>query len=87
MHMPRAASFRTKLYYVVFFGLVVPFSNLLALYYDVAAYKVLSLSLNNMPAPQRELTNKAAKIIANCKVVLGTSDGKLPETHGTTNTG
>jgi len=71
------------LYYAVFFGPVVPFSNLLALFYDVYAYTVLSKSLNNMPAPQRELTNKAAKIIANCKVVLGTSEGKLPQTHGT----
>ncbi len=82
-HDQRAASFRTKLYYAVFFGPVVPFSNVLALYYDVYAYTVLSLSLNNMPAPHRELTIKAAKIIANCKVVLGTSEGKLPETHGT----
>ncbi len=82
-HDQRAASFRTKLYYAVFFGPVVPFSNVVALYYDVYAYTLLSLSLNNMPAPQRQLTNKAAKIIANCKVVLGTSEGKLPETHGT----
>ncbi|CAM6027234.1 unnamed protein product [Sphagnum balticum] len=82
-HDQRAASFRTKLYYAVFFGPVVPFSNVLALYYDVYAYTALSKSLNNMPVPQRELTNKAAKIIANCKVVLGTSEGKLPETHGT----
>jgi hypothetical protein len=83
-HIQRAASFRTKLYYAVFFGPVAPFSNLLALYCDVYAYIVLSLSLNNMPAPQREreLTDKAAKIIANCKVVLGTSEGMLPETHG-----
>jgi hypothetical protein len=71
------------LYYAVFFGPVVPFSNLLALYYDVAAYKVLSLSLINIPAPHAELRDKAAKIIANCKVVLGTSEGKLPPTHGT----
>jgi hypothetical protein len=55
---------------------------LLALYYDVAAYKVLSLSLSNMPSPHGELRDKAAKIIANCKVVLGTSEGKLPPTHG-----
>jgi hypothetical protein len=82
-HAQRAASFRTKLYYAVFFGPLVPFSNLLALYYDVAAYKALSLSLINMPAPHGELTDKAAKIIANCKVVLGTSEGKLPPTHGT----
>lgn len=82
-HAQRAASFRTKLYYAVFFGPLVPFSNLLALYYDMAAYKALSLSLINMPAPHGELTDKAAKIIANCKVVLGTSEGKLPPTHGT----
>jgi hypothetical protein len=71
------------LYYAVSFGPVVPFSNLLALFYDVYAYTVLRLSLDNMPAPQRELTKKAAKIVANCKVVLGTSEGKLPQTHGT----
>ncbi len=82
-HDQRAASFLTKLYYAVFFGPVVPFSNVLALYYDAHASRALSKSLHNMPAPQRELTNKAAKIIANCKVVLGTSEGKLPHTHGT----
>ncbi|CAK9222433.1 unnamed protein product [Sphagnum troendelagicum] len=82
-HDQRPTSFRTKLYYAVFFGPVVPFSSLLALFYDLGAHRVLSQSLNNMPAPQRELTNKAAKIIANCKVVLGTSEGKLPQTHGT----
>jgi hypothetical protein len=82
-HIQRAASFRTKLYYAVYFGPVAPFPNLLALFYDVYAYTLLSLSLNNMPAPQRELTDKAAKIIANCKVVLGTSEGRLPQTHGT----
>ncbi|CAM6055515.1 unnamed protein product [Sphagnum tenellum] len=82
-HIQRAASFRTKLYYAVSFGPVAPFPNLLALFYDVYAYTLLSLSLNNMPAPQRELTDKAAKIIANCKVVLGTSEGRLPQTHGT----
>jgi hypothetical protein len=57
--------------------------NLQALFYNLGAYRVLSQSLNNMPDPQRELTKKAAKIIANCKVVLGTSEGKLPQTHGT----
>jgi hypothetical protein len=83
-HDQRAASFRTKLYYAVTFGPVAPFPNLLALYYDVYAYTVLSLSLNNMRVPpQRERAKKAAKIIANCKVVLGTSEGKLPQTHGT----
>ncbi|CAK9271106.1 unnamed protein product [Sphagnum jensenii] len=82
-HDQRAASFRTKLYYAVFFGPVVPFSNLLALYYDVYAYTVLSESINNMDDPQREDAKKAAKIIANCKIVLGTSEGKLPQTHGT----
>jgi hypothetical protein len=82
-HIQRAASFRTKLYYAVFFGPVAPFENLLVLYYDVYAYAVLSLSLNNMPVRERELAKKAAKIIANCKVVLGTSEGRLPQTHGT----
>ncbi len=82
-HNQRAASFRTKLYYAVLFGPVAPLTNLQALFYDLGAYRVLSRSLNNMPDPQRELTEKAAKIIANCKVVLGTSVGKLPQTHGT----
>ncbi|KAH9569614.1 hypothetical protein CY35_03G142400 [Sphagnum magellanicum] len=82
-HNQHAASFRTKLYYAVFFGPVAPFSNLLVLNCDVYTYAVLNLSLKNMPAPQRELTDKAAKIIANCKVVLGTSEGRLPQTHGT----
>jgi hypothetical protein len=60
---------------------------LLALFYDLGAHRVLSKSLNNMPdGPQEEVkkaAKKAAKIIANCKVVLGTSEGKLPQTHGT----
>ncbi|CAK9222413.1 unnamed protein product [Sphagnum troendelagicum] len=82
-HGQRAASFRKMLYYVIFFGPVAPFRNLLALFYDLGAYTVLIINLNNMPAPQRELAKKAAKIIANCKVVLGTSEEKLPQTHGT----
>jgi hypothetical protein len=81
-HIERAASFRAKLFYAVLFGPVAPFWNLLALYSDVHAYTVLSQSLDNMPARQRLLAKKAAKIIANCKVVLGTSEGKLPQTHG-----
>jgi len=79
----RAATFRTKLYYAISFGPVAPLTNLQALFYDLRAYRVLSESLNNMPDPQRELAKKAAKIIANCKVVLGTSVGMLPQTHGT----
>ncbi|CAK9221318.1 unnamed protein product [Sphagnum troendelagicum] len=86
-HDQRAASFRRKMYYVVFFGPVALFTNLLALFYDLGAHRLLSKSLNNMPANmpgrERELAKKAAKIIANCKVVLGTSEGKLPQTHGT----
>jgi hypothetical protein len=90
-HDQRAASFRRKLYYVVFFGPVALFTNLLALFYDLGAHRLLSKSLNNMPdnmpdnmpGRERELAKKAAKIIANCKVVLGTSEGKLPQRHGT----
>ncbi len=82
-HDQRAASFRKKLYYVVFFGPVALFTNLLALFYDLGAHRLLSKSLNNMSDLQRELAKKAAKIIANCKVVLGTSEGKLRQTHGT----
>ncbi len=81
-HKQRAASFRTKLSYAVFFGPVAPLTNLRALFYDLCAYTVLSESLNNMDDPQREDAKKAAKIIANCKVVLGTSVGNIPRTHG-----
>jgi hypothetical protein len=58
-HQP-AASFRTKLYDAVFFGPVAPFTNLLVLFYDLGSYRLLIKSLNNMPAPQRELGEKAA---------------------------
>ncbi len=78
-----AASFRTKLYDAVFFGPVAPLTTLLALSYDLASYRLLIRSLDDMPAPQRELGEKAAKIIANCEVVLGTGEGELPQTHGT----
>jgi hypothetical protein len=82
-HKQRAASFRTKLSSAVFFGPIAPLTNLRALFYDLCAYTVLSESLNNMDDPQREDAKKAAKIIANCKVVLGTSEGSIPQTHGT----
>jgi hypothetical protein len=86
-HDQRAASFRKKLYYVVSFGPVALFTNLLALFYDLGAHRVLSKSLNNMPAPQRELPKKAAKIIAHCKVVLGTSEEKATTNTWNSNTG
>jgi hypothetical protein len=33
---------------------------------------------------ERRTAKTVAKITANCKVVLGTSEGKIPETHGAT---
>ncbi|CAM6022980.1 unnamed protein product [Sphagnum balticum] len=78
-------SFRRKLKYVVSSGHLAPFANLFLMIHAHSAYSVLSKIINDMPDdPQRiKLSEKMIKIIASCKVVVGTSEGKIPATHGT----
>jgi hypothetical protein len=54
---------------------------------DLVEYTGLSRLLGDISYQgERRTAKTAAKIIAHCKVVLGTSEGKIPETHvsGTT---
>jgi len=73
------------LLYAVFTGPFSPYNNLKKLFVDLVEYKGLSRLLGDISDQgERRTAKTVAKIIANCKVVLGTSEGKIPETHGTT---
>jgi len=77
--------FRRKLKYVVCSGQHAPFANLFLMILAHSAYSVLSSIINDMPDDPRRIkpSEKMIKIIASCKVVVGTSEGKIPATHGT----
>jgi hypothetical protein len=53
-----------------------------------SAYSVLSRIINDMPDDPQGIkpSEKMIKIIASCKVVVGTSEGIIPATHGTIHT-
>jgi hypothetical protein len=70
---------------VVCFGHLAPFANLLLLIYAHSAYSVLTRIINDMPDDPRRIkpSEKMIKITASCKVVVGTSEGQIPATHGT----
>jgi hypothetical protein len=73
------------LLYAVFNGPFSPYDNLKKLFLDLVEYTGLSRLLGDISDQgERRTAKTVAKIIANCKVVLGTSEGKIPETHGTT---
>lgn len=75
----------SKLLYAVFNGPFSPHNNLKKLFLDLVEYTGLSRLLGDISYQgERRTAKTAAKIIAHCKVVLGTSEGKIPETHGTT---
>jgi len=81
-------SFRRKLKYVVYSGQLAPFANLFLMILAHSAYSVLSRIINDMPNDPRSIkpSEKMIKIIASCKVVVGTSEAKIPATHGTLHT-
>jgi len=75
----------SKLLYAGFNGPFSPYNNLKKLFLDLVEYTGLSRLLGDISDQgERRTAKTAAKIIANCKVVLGTSEGKIPEKHGTT---
>lgn len=77
-------SFRRKLKYVVCSGHLAPFANLFLMILAHSAYSVLSRIINDMPDDPRGIkpSEKIIKIIASCKVVVGTREGSIPATHG-----
>ncbi len=76
------AAFWKQLLYAAFFGPIAPFANLSLLIKDVAAYRVLVKSLSNLEHARRRPSKEVAKIITSCQVLVGTSEGKISETHG-----
>jgi len=81
-------SFRRKLKYVVCSGHLVPFANLFLMIHAHSGYSVLSRIINDMPDDRRGIkpSENMIMIIASCKVVVGTSEGIIPATHGTVHT-
>jgi len=75
------------LLYAVFNGPFSPYNNLnlFFFFWDLVEYTGLRRLLGDISDEgERRTAKTVARIIANYKVVLGTSEGKIPETHGTT---
>ncbi len=81
----RCSNCCSKLLYAVFNGPFSPYNNLKKLFLDLVEYTGLRRLLGDISDQgQRRTAKTVAKIISNCKVVLGTREGKIPETHSTT---